>query len=89
MTNIQSQTLQPRHIEAPQVFSQVFGGMIERLVEQLAGASEVVGVHRPPPWTGVSARPDTLVRLHDTRGSIPPQVIPAAGSAPPLRARPP
>ncbi len=32
MTNIQSQTLQPRHIEAPQVFSQVFGGIATGLL---------------------------------------------------------
>ncbi len=40
MTNIQSQTLQPRHIEVPQVFTQVFGGIatgLLRLPLTLAG----------------------------------------------------
>ncbi len=40
MTNIQSQTLQPRHIEAPQVFAQVFGGIatgLLRLPQTLVG----------------------------------------------------
>jgi uncharacterized protein YjiS (DUF1127 family) len=32
MTNIQSQTLQPRHFEAPRVISQVFGGIATGLL---------------------------------------------------------
>ena len=32
MTTIQSQTLQQRHIEAPQVFTQVFGGIATGLL---------------------------------------------------------